>query len=57
MSNHHQQILLDITKVGAVATAATTIKLIDINVYLTTISVVLAISYTLWKWCTDYKNQ
>ena len=56
MPNQPQHILLDITKVGGAAIAATTVTIVDINAYLTTFSVILAISYTIWKWCKDSKK-
>jgi len=56
MSNHHQQILLDITKVGAATIAATTVTIADVNRYLTTVSLLLAISYTIYKFIKDRRE-
>jgi hypothetical protein len=53
----HQTTLLDITKVAGAAIGATTITIANINGILTTFSILLAISYTIWKWRKDYKNR
>ena len=54
--SQNQQILLEMTKVPAAAAAAGVISLSNINVILTTISICLAICYTIWKWIKDYKK-
>lgn len=51
-----EQLGIDTFKVIGAAAGATGITLANINVALTTISVSLAICYTIWKWRKDYKK-
>ena len=53
---HKSQILLDITKVAGAASAATVVKLADVNTALTTISICLAIGYTVYKWIKESRK-
>jgi hypothetical protein len=50
------QILLDTTKVAGAAIGATAIKLADVNTALTTVSILLAIAYTTYKWLKESKK-
>tara|TARA_R110000765_G_scaffold408321_1_gene505997 strand:- start:339 stop:521 length:183 start_codon:yes stop_codon:yes gene_type:complete len=49
-------ILIDVAKVGGTTFAAATMTFSDVNTYLTTASIVLAIAYTLWKWVHDARK-
>jgi len=51
------QTVIDIAKVIGATGAATGITIADINGGLTTVSICLAISYTVWKWYKDYRNE
>ena len=49
--------VLDTMKVGAANVGALGITLSDVNGVLTTISIGLAIAYTIWKWKRDVKKK
>lgn len=57
MPHTHKQIMLDIAKVGGAAATATGVTLANVNVILTTISICLAICYTIWKWRNDFNKK
>ena len=50
------QTVIDTAKVIGAAGAATGVTIANINGVLTTISICLAIGYTIWKWRKDYKK-
>lgn len=53
---HNNHILLDISKVLGAATVATTVTLSEVNIILTTVSICLAIAYTVYKWVKDLRK-
>jgi hypothetical protein len=53
---HNNHIFLDMTKVLGAAAVATTVTLSQVNTILTTVSICLAIAYTIYKWVKDLKK-
>jgi len=52
----HAQTIIDTSKVLGINAAAGIVTITNINAYLTTISILAAICYTIWKWGRDYKK-
>jgi len=57
MNNHHlSHHAIDMIKVGAANLGAITITLANVQASLSIISLLVAISYTVWKWVRDSKK-
>jgi len=52
-----QNSMNDILKVFGITISGTAMTFTDFNTYLTTCSILIAMSYTLWKWSKDYKQK
>jgi hypothetical protein len=52
-----QQKIIDTCQVVSAQVLAVGIAIENYNTYLTTISLLLAIAYTTWKWVKDYKKK